>query len=227
MKSLTTVSQIPHTEVTARETQDMTPGRMIFRVAWLAVLLGFTVEAIILLVGGYKGAKPLMADLAQKVSWSSLICAALAFGKSSVKLLGAPLTGLAGLLAAPVAFIGAKGIQGMVSKALLMPTSAATLPSVYVLAGVKGIEYFILGLLITRIDRRKLPDAKNAAAYFSSGAGVGAIFSLIFLALNLTLAPQTPAATDLITRGVNEFIQPIGCAMVLFAAEAMGKGMAR
>jgi hypothetical protein len=227
MNTLTTVSQIPQTAETERRAQDLTPGRMLFRVAWLAVLPGFPVEALILLVGGYKGAKPLMADLAQKVSWSSLICAALAFGKSSVKLLGALLTGLAGLLAAPVAFVGARGIQGMVSKAMLIPSSAATLPPVYVMAGVKGVEYFILGLLITRIDRRKLPDAKNAAAYFGSGAGVGLIFSLVFLALSLTLAPQTPAATDLITRSVNEFIQPIGCAMVLFAAEAMGKGMAR
>src|SRR5438552_10650886 len=100
------VSAAPNDQI-VRPDEGGFPGRMLLHVSWLAVLLGFAIEGLILLVSGaghITNAKPVIADLVQKVSWSVIVCMGLAFGKGAAKLLSVPLTGLAGLLAAPTAF---------------------------------------------------------------------------------------------------------------------------
>src|SRR3712207_5279392 len=76
------------------------------RAAWLAILLGFAMEALLLLVtagfGIFPGLKPVVAALISQVSWSTLVCAGLALG-TAVSKARAPVMGLLGLLAAPLA----------------------------------------------------------------------------------------------------------------------------
>src|SRR5262245_25673453 len=50
----------------------------ILRAAWLAILLGFAIELLLLAsavaLSTYQGPKPFLADLAQKVTWSLIVC---------------------------------------------------------------------------------------------------------------------------------------------------------
>ena len=47
-------------------------------VAWLAILLGFAMETLLLLItagfGIFPGLKPVAADLVRQVSWSTIVC---------------------------------------------------------------------------------------------------------------------------------------------------------
>src|SRR5688572_27580900 len=65
----------------------VTPERAIFQAAWLAVVLGIAIEGLILaaaaLFGGALAARPVTADLLQKVSWSLIVCVALAIARTA------------------------------------------------------------------------------------------------------------------------------------------------
>lgn len=51
---------------------------------------------------------------------------------------------------------------------------------------------------------------------------VGLVFGGARIALASSVTPQPPAA-DLLVEGVNEILFPVGCALVLFSAGALGK----
>src|SRR4051794_41036512 len=78
----------------------------LLRAAWLAILLSFAMEALLLLTaagfGIFPSLKPLAADLIRQVSWSTFVCVGLALG-TAVSKARAPLMGLLGVLAAPLA----------------------------------------------------------------------------------------------------------------------------
>src|SRR5918995_4212069 len=92
---------------TAGATSSTTPhtrnglGSTLFRVAWLAILLGFAMEALLLLfTAGFEilpGLGPMVAELIGKVSWSAIVCAGLALGTAASKA-RAPFMGLLGFL---------------------------------------------------------------------------------------------------------------------------------
>src|SRR5512133_2098050 len=102
---------------------DATPTQSILRGAWLAIALGFAIEALILgsvaLSGGALAAKPFTADLVQKVSWSFFVCVALAVARTASRS-GGVVMGVTGLLAAPAAFAVARGLHKGASQALGM-----------------------------------------------------------------------------------------------------------
>ena len=64
-------------------------GSTLFRVAWLAILLGIAMEALLLLfTAGFEilpGLGPMVAELIGKVSWSAIVCAGLALGTAASK----------------------------------------------------------------------------------------------------------------------------------------------
>jgi hypothetical protein len=95
---------------------------LLLHVAWLAIAVGISLQILVLVAGTIAGgAAPatvqLVADTAQKTSWSVLVCGALAVG-ATVSRGSAALTGLAGLLGAPAAFIVARAVQKGVNQAL-------------------------------------------------------------------------------------------------------------
>ena len=197
----------------------------LFKGAWLAVALGFAIEALILgsvaLAGGSLTAKPFTADLVQKVSWSFIVCVALAVARTASKASGV-LMGVAGLLAAPAGFAIARGLHKGASQALGLVAGAAPGPSPLLVAGIKGLQYAVLGLAIGWI-------AKKAWGGVTAHAGVGLASGLLFggplLALTFQALPQLAAAT-VVARTVNEIFFPIGCALVLYASDTLGKRLA-
>ena len=202
-----------------------TPQQTILKGAWLAVALGFAIEGLILasvaLAGGTLAAKPFTADLVQKVSWSFIVCVALAVARTASRSTGVVM-GVVGLLAAPAAFAIARGLHKGASQALGLLAAAAPGPSPMLVAGIKGLQYAVLGLAIGWI-------AKKAWGGVAAHAGVGFASGLLFggplLVLTFQAMPQLSAGA-VAARSVNELLFPVGCALVLYASDTLGKRLA-
>jgi len=190
----------------------------LFRAAWLAILLGIAMEIVALILtrwfGAWKGARPVVADLAQKTSWSLFVCVGVAFGTALARGRAA-LGGLVGLIAGPVAFQGARIVHKSVAEAMTLSAAAASGPSPLLLGALKGIEYGALGAFLAWLRRQP---RRSASDYVFGGLACGVVFAGTVAALVIGTSPAIPAVAALVPRVANELLHPIGCALVVFAA---------
>jgi hypothetical protein len=196
-------------------------GGIVLRVAWLAILLGLAMQVLVLAsaaVFGKAGSSgQILANTLQTISWSTFVCVGIAIGAAVSKLqVGA--TALAGLISAPLAFNIARLVQRGVSTALHMP-SAGGGPSPLVLGAIKALEYGVLGAMVARLAPRR----KGGYAYAAAGFCVGAVFGGTTVGYTYSVTHGTVA--DLLPRAINEILFPLGCSLVLFASEAVGRHM--
>ena len=204
-------------------------GSTLFRVAWLAILLGFAMEILLLLfTAGFEilpGFRSVLADLIGKVSWSALVCAGLAIGTAASKV-RAPFMGLLGLLAAPIAFHVSRTLQQGMAKTLEVAAAGAPVGTytLILLALLKAVEYGCLGAAIGWIGRRPWG---GALAHAAVGLAVGILFGGAIVGFTYWTAPEPLAATDLFSRGANEILFPVGCSLVLYSATALGERVGR
>ena len=198
-------------------------GAKLLRVAWLAILLGFVMEALLLLLtagfGIFPGLKPIAAGLIRQVSWSTFVCVGLALG-TAVSNARAPLMGILGFLAAPLAFTISRSLHQGAVKTLEIAGSGVEAPPVLLLALLKAIEYACLGVALGWIGRRVWG---GAMAHLATGLLVGLIFGGTIVGLTYQMSPNPPASAELVTLGANEILFPVGCSLVLFAATALGE----
>jgi hypothetical protein len=199
-------------------------GRTLLRVAWLAIALGLAMEALLLLLGSsfgeLLGAKSIVADLAKNLSWSLFVCTGLAVGTAASQA-RAPAMGLMGLLAAPVAFEVSRVVHKGTLEALDISGSGDTSP--VLVAVIKGFEYGCLGLAVGWLGRRPWG---GAAAHAAAGLAVGLVFGGAIVVLTVPSGAQMSVA-DLVSRGVNEVLFPLGCSLVLYASVNLGERMTR
>ena len=195
----------------------------LLRVAWLAILLGFVMEALLLLFaagfGIFPGLKSMSAELVRQVSWSTIVCVGLALGTAASKA-RVPLMGLLGFLAAPLAFDVSRSLHQGAVKTLEITGSGAEAPPVLLLALLKALEYGCLGVAIGWIERRTWG---GAVAHLATGLLVGLVFGGTIVALTYQMSPEPLTSADLVSRVVNEILFPVGCSLVLFAATAVGE----
>jgi hypothetical protein len=191
-------------------------------VAWLAILLGLVMEALLLVLGGalgdVLGLKPLVADLVRSVSWSVFVCVGLAVGTAVAKA-RMPLMGFLGLLSAPIAFEASRILHKGALEALAVSGGGGDDLSPVLIAVIKGIEYGFLGLGIGWVSQRRWG---GALAHMGVGLLVGLIFGGAEIALAAGATPPPPTA-DLLTESINEVLFPVGCSIVLFSATVLGK----
>jgi hypothetical protein len=184
-------------------------------------------EAVLLLVtagfGVFPGLKPVAAALVTQVSWSTFVCVGLALG-TAVSKARAPLMGLLGLFAAPLALGVSRSLHQGAVKALEIAGSASLFtPSLLVLALLKAVEYGCLGASVGWIGKRPWG---GLMAHAVTGLIVGIVFGGAIVAFTYLYAPEPLSTADLISRGVNEILFPVGCSVVLFSATAVGKRVA-
>jgi hypothetical protein len=204
-----------------------TLGAHVLRVAWLSVLLGLTIEALLLAAAACFGkspvARPVIADIVQKVSWSTLVCIGLALGtaatKSKVKVMG-----IAGLLSAPIAFHVARVLHKGMTQALAGASVAAAPTPLVLLTIIKAAQYATLGAVLARLGKR---EPAGVGTYALVGLLTGLVFggSTIAVLARFAIKPLGPA--DFVARGINEVVFPVGCALVLHAAESIGRRLAK
>jgi hypothetical protein len=196
----------------------------VLHVAWLAILLGLGMEAVLLLLsagfGVFPSLKSIVADFVRQGSWSLVVCVGLALGTAASKL-RAQLMGLLGLFAAPLAFGAARVLHDGTKKALEI---AGSTPSVgffiLPLALLKGVEYGCLGIAIGSIGQRAWG---GVVAHIAVGSVVGLLFGGLTLALTYWGTPSPLSTAEFISLGLNEMLFPVGCSLVLYSAETLGK----
>jgi hypothetical protein len=196
----------------------------VLRVAWMSILLGLAIEGLLLAVAAGYGVlgslKPFVADLAQKISWSVIVCVGIALGTVAAQARTAVM-GMLGLFAAPSGFYLARALHKGAGQALALPDAVGMVaPSLLVLALIKAVEYGVLGAAVGWIGQR---GRAGLWTHVLLGLAVGAAFGGLTIYLVIAAAPQLPGAAALAARAVNEVIFPIGCALVLYAAQAMGR----
>jgi len=229
------VSDSLHTAVTEKlpeiakpKADTMSLSRTLLHVAWMAILLGLIVEGLILIVaasfGSVLAAKPFLADLTQKVSWSVIVCMGLALARGATRLFASTvqtaLVGLAGLITAPAAFAIARSLHEGIQEALFIKIFQGGAGSPVMLALIKGVEYGCLGAMLVWVGKQIWG---KAMAHAGVGLVVGLIFGAILIAAMVlgTASPMTLGA--MISRALNEIINPVGCSLTLYSAEILGR----
>lgn len=194
--------------------------QMIVHVAWMSLALGIGLEVILLLIaagyGTFTTIQPFVADLVQKITWASVVCVGLALGGAAAKM-RPQVTGLCGLLFAPAGFSAARALHKGTEKALGIVSATPAGPSPLMLAGVKSLEYALLGVFVGWLGRKQLGIWANITA----GFGVAVLFGGFILGSMDWYSPKGLAGAALLTRVVNELLFPVGCSVVLYAAEAL------
>ncbi len=210
--------------MTAKEKPAKTLATTLLNVAWLSVLLGLGMEILLILAAAYFGSDnataSIIADAVQKISWSTLVCSGVAVGMAAGKM-RPQVMGLAGLIAAPVAFYTAKVLHKSASQALAIAGQAAVGgPSPVLIVSIKALEYAALGLIIgTLSNRPSLSLWHNLLA----GLLIGIVFGGTIVYLMVTMATEPLPPLGIATRCINEIIFPVGCSAVLFAAQKIGE----
>ncbi|WP_103119461.1 hypothetical protein [Methylopila sp. Yamaguchi] len=196
------------------------PLRRIGTLAALAVLLGFVVQGLVLAAklsfGGTTGAAAFAVDLAAGVAWSAVVCLGASIGVSAFRAKAA-LAGLVAALFAPLGVAAAKAANQTLSAAIGLSAKPAALPLI-ALAGLKAVEYAVLGFVLATLVQRGV---QRLPPYAATGLTVGLVFGGAALALRLAAALAT--APEIAALAVNEIVFPVGCAAVVYLGQAMGR----
>lgn len=197
-------------------------GRKLLHVAWMSIGLGILLEIVLLglaiAMDTFKGGNSFIAGLVQKVTWSTIVCAGLAIGTAASKA-RVPAMGIMGLLSAPLAFTAAKSAHKSLVQTLSL-AAASEGPSPFLLGALKAVQYASLGIVIAVISKR-LP--LRLSHYLATGLAAGVVFGGMIIGTMIGASAKPMPASELVARSVNELIFPVGCSLVLYAAEAFGK----
>lgn len=196
----------------------------ILRAAWMSIALGLLIEVALIVtavVFGKSGPlSPFLADLAGKMTWSVLVCVGISVGSAAAGA-RAPVMGLLGLISAPTGFVLAKVVHKSAAQALDVAMAASTSgPTPGQLIVIRALEYGILGLTVGYISRKPWG---RFPVYAAVGLGMGAVVASLVLWITISTAATPPPALALASKAVNELLFPLGCSMVLYAVNALGK----
>lgn len=192
----------------------------LWRVAWLSILLGLLVQLALVLadirLGRFGEARSLAGATARTVSWSVLVCTGIALGRAASKV-RMPLMGVTGLLAAPVALNVANMLQRAIHEALDVANISPGVVPLWLML-IKAAEYGFLGAALGWIGGRAWAGALEHV-------GIGLITALFFGGVTLFLKVQAAAKPprEFVGQGINELLFPVGCALVVYAADVLGR----
>lgn len=209
--------------------EDPAALRGLATIALLAVALGIVIQILILvakLVGGLDvpGVR-FVVDLAQGVTWSLLVCTGVAIATSVLKARAA-LAGVMSAVFAPIAIALAKAVQRMVAGLLDVAEQEAIL-SLGSVSFLRAVEYGALGFLLGTLAQKS---EKRLHRYLLAGLGVGVVLGGGVLALTAYFARRDglPFGSSQVATGIiNEIVFPIGCAVVIYAGQLVGRSFTR
>ena len=195
-------------------------SHLLLSAAWMAVVLGAVMQVLAVLAAGSPSLAALATETVQKVSWSTLVCTGLAIGATAAR--SRPIwTGLAGLIAAPTAFLVARTLQKSLAQALSVTAGGPPMDLV-ILVMAKAIEYGLFGVAIAWLLQRR----SSAIACAAIGLLFGVAMAGFVLLYGQSHPPVVaPAAAVVVARSINEIVFPVGCALVLYASDHVGRRM--
>ena len=99
-------------------------------------------------------------------------------------------------------------------------TAPASQVSLVLIVLLKGVEHACLGSAHGWIGQRPWG---GALARIAAGLAMGVIFGGAIVSITYSAAPEPLSAGQVISMGVNEFIFPVGCSLVLYVAAAAAR----
>jgi hypothetical protein len=219
----TGLKNLKHAPEKQPELNDKNIAALVLHVCWLSILLGLAIQISLLAVsvafGRVPKLNPLIVDFAQRITWSTIVCSSISVAMAASKM-HESFMGLAGMLSASIAFKIARAVQKGVGAALGAAPVVAKGPSPLVLGLLKGVEYGCLAAILAWMIKRR---SRGAIAHAAIGLGTGVFFGAIVLGYTYWTNFQLFSAADVVSRGLNEVLFPVGCSLVLFATEVWGK----
>ena len=213
------MSQATATMATAKH-EGSQLAKTLLHVAWLSIVLGLALELILLAIAAnankLPGIEPFIASLVQKISWSGIVCTGLAFGKAASNA-NPNWMAFAGLLSAPTALAVARAMHKSTAHALKVAEAGVAAAFPFFIAGLKGLEYAVLGLLLGWIGKRA---GSGFFAYTGIGLLIGSVFGTTIAAM---ATPGGFETAKIIPPLVNEVLFPVGCSLAIYAADVIGK----
>lgn len=195
--------------------------KRILTAAWLAVIAGVLAQMLVIAVRAWAGGAidGFVPEMAQGVTWSFLVCAAIAIGTLASKV-KEHFAGLLGLIAGPIAWAAAKGVQKGVQALAGAPQDQLT-PLFWMVCGVKGVEYAVLAMALAGMVKR---GEQKLSEYLTLGALIGGIAACMVIALNIENAALSGANLPLpkiASLFANEIFFICGCCTVIYTAQAL------
>jgi hypothetical protein len=184
----------------------------------LALVLEVLVLMLALATGNSATLLGLVASVLSRVSWSVIVCAALAVTTALSKL-AVPASGLAGLLVAPAATLFAKVLQKTLTTALTGATMALPVGVLLAMAALKGVEYLWLGAVLAWLGQRDF----GFLAALAVGTVTGLTFGAAVTGINSMFLDTSSSL--LLVGFVNELLFPVGCSIILVGAEKLARLM--
>lgn len=203
--------------------------RQVALIALCAVLLGLGIQLLILVArlaaGGPWPGAALLADTAGGVTWALLVCTGVGIGTSVLRV-RAMLAGLLAAICAPIAIAAAKAAQRMVAGM----TDAVEQQAILSLGSIslaRAVEYGVLGFLLGTLAQR---GEKRVSRYLGAGCLVGLVLGGAVVWLTHYVAAQAGSgltSAQLAVGVVNEMVFPVGCAIVIYAGQLVGRSFSR
>lgn len=190
----------------------------ILKAVWMSIVLGLLVQALVMLALSAFPKHP-WAEAAQKVSWSVVVCSALAIGNVLSKA-RPTVVGLVGLLAAPAAFHAARTVQKSLAQGF-SGGSVESVPTVGELAMAKAIQYLAFGYCIALATKKG-----SLGRHLIVGTTAGVAMGGYLWSRQMLGNEPAPAFATVLPKVVNEVAFPIGCSFVLWATTTVGKRLA-
>ncbi|MGH7003533.1 MAG: hypothetical protein ACREIP_06260 [Alphaproteobacteria bacterium] len=195
--------------------------RQLATVALLSVLLGFVMQGLILVAklsagGAYPGLL-LLADLAQGVTWSFVVCTGVGVGVFLSKA-RASIAGAMAFIFAPIAVALAKSAQKVMNGILKVADQPAFLP-LATISVLRAVEYGILGWMLAKLVQK---DSLAASYYLATGIATGLVFGgvISFLTYSSSVTMGTAQTWPQISGMImNEVGSPIGCALLIYTGQ--------
>ena len=95
-------------------------------------------------------------------------------------------------------------------------------PSALQMIVIRALEYGLLGLAVGFISRKSWG---GLPVYAALGFATGAVAAAIVLGETARTSPAPVPMLAMVSKGINEVLFPLGCSMVLYAANALGQRM--
>lgn len=188
------------------------------RVAVWSVALGIGLEIAHLVLLAFQDRLPdaarVVAETLGKVTWSVFVCLSISFGMAAGKARPKAMA-LLGLLSAPAGFAIARSVHKGVGSALSVAPGATEALSPFLMAGIKAVEYGVLGLVVARLSSRPNISLKK---HLLAGLAIGAVVATLVNVLALRAQANTPAMV-VVGRTVAEVLFPVGCCAVIYVTE--------
>lgn len=196
----------------------MNHQKLLLKIVYMTIALGVAIEVaqyiLLLVLQNGSPLKQFIADFAGKVTWTYIVCAAIALATALTGSMAK--TGLAALVSVPVGLYLATIIHKQALSKFGLDTAIAGSFS-FVPVAIKALEYGILGILFPLFIKK----GKSFSHFILTALAAGIIFGMCQVIYKISSAAAEIPLAKLLPLFLNELIIPVGCSCIIYASKVL------